>query len=168
MTLTVGTNSYINVADADAYFAERLHSDAWTASDTSTKEAALIQATRLIDNIYDWYGELADETQSLGWPRSGAYDCEGREIDATIIPDAIANATCELAINLIKNDVTATPTLLQGGFRRAKLGTMEIEVDSAMKLKTIDRNVKLAVGCLGEVRKVTADAGASSGTTIRR
>ena len=161
MALIVGTNSYISVADADAYFATRLNSSAWINADTATKEAALIQATRTLDALYDWDGSLADDNQSLGWPRSDAYDCEGRTIDSDIIPECVANATCEEALHLLSGDVLTTPSLLTQGFKKAKLGSMEIEVADSASTATPDKVSTMArdmLSCVG-----TQKSGAASG-----
>ena len=44
--LEIGTNSYIDVAGANEYFAERLHAESWEQADESTKEKALKQAAK--------------------------------------------------------------------------------------------------------------------------
>ena len=67
MALIVGTNSYLNSTAADAYFADRLYSTVWTAS--TTKDQALIQATKMIDNL-KFKGFKAVSTQALMFPRS--------------------------------------------------------------------------------------------------
>jgi hypothetical protein len=94
MALTVGTNSYISVADADVYFSERLHSANWTNAEDTDKEASLIQATRMLDNLFTWVGTITDPDQSLDWPRTGVYDENGRLIESDVIPVQIEQATC--------------------------------------------------------------------------
>ena len=75
---TVGgenSNSYATLAEAQAYFDERLNVDSWTAASTDTQNRSLIQATRIIDASYEWQGERASSTQALDWPRDSVYDC---------------------------------------------------------------------------------------------
>ena len=41
MSLTLGEDSFVTLAEADAYFADRLEADTWEAYDEQTKEASL-------------------------------------------------------------------------------------------------------------------------------
>jgi hypothetical protein len=68
MPLTVGSNSYINREDADAYFADITTSPAWDSADDAAKDGALVQATRRIDRL-DFVGTKADPAQLLQFPR---------------------------------------------------------------------------------------------------
>ena len=47
-TVIVGDNSYISVADADAYYDSNLRFEAWNALDLDTKERGLITASTQI------------------------------------------------------------------------------------------------------------------------
>jgi hypothetical protein len=96
--------------------ASRLHADAWTApigtdnGDTiplpnATKEAALRMATAML-NRHRYIGRITNTAQALAWPRTGITDQEGRSILSTAIPPAIANATAELALYLLRHDLT--------------------------------------------------------------
>lgn len=69
VTITVGTNSYISLADAKTYFSTRLYADAWTAADDDTKSSALIMATRKIDR-QKFNGQKANYDQTLKFPRA--------------------------------------------------------------------------------------------------
>lgn len=52
MALTVGTNSWVTLAEAETYFSERIDSTPWSSlADNATKEKYLISAYRWI--IYD-------------------------------------------------------------------------------------------------------------------
>ena len=170
MALVVGTNSYISVADADAYFAGRLNSSKWNDADTATKETALIQATRTIDALYSFAGELTDDSQTLAWPRSYVYDCEGRELDSTTIPEAVENATCEEAIHLLSGDQLSTPSLLTRGFKKAKLGPMEVEVAESKSSASPDKISSMArdfLACLGTPKPGAVSGGAFNGIAMR-
>ena len=102
MALTVGTNSYINVANADTYFEHMIHADSWRAADDTVKENALITATSWLDR-QDWEGEKYQDApaQVLDFPRSGLIDSEGNAVDETAVPQEIFDATCELGLILI-------------------------------------------------------------------
>jgi len=128
MALVVGQNSYISVADADVYFSERLNTTPWQNADNTTKEAALIQATTMIDAYFNFYGEKTDPAQPLDWPRKGVY-LDGVELDNNTIPAQVEKATCEQALYLLSVDSTFQPGVTLKGFKKAKLGEMEIEAD---------------------------------------
>lgn len=97
-------NSYVTVEEADSYFANTLQFEDWNKYDTSTKEKALITATRQIDRL-PFAGRKLDINQSLEFPRTTTNlpFSDG-------IPDSITYATCEQAL-----------FLLQGGSKRQEL-----------------------------------------------
>ena len=62
-------NSYVSVADADAYFANLLSFDQWDGlGDEDTKARALITATAALDQLTFW-GDAVTTTQALRFPR---------------------------------------------------------------------------------------------------
>lgn len=97
--------SYVSVADADAYHVD-FGNTAWASSTEPAKEAALRRATQYLDSRYRYRGEPLTDTQALAWPRT--------------INDAIsdwpvkrlADACCELAVRALAGglytDQTAT------------------------------------------------------------
>lgn len=98
-------DSYVSVAEADVYWAKR-QSDAWAATLTPDKEAALIRATAHVDAGYGWRGCRASSTQALAWPR---YDVvvDGYDLDSTIIPKQVRDAVCELALKALAGELVA-------------------------------------------------------------
>jgi len=123
MALTVGTNSYINVADADLYFADRLNSDFWdTINPVTKKDLALIQATKMID-FQRFKGAKTVLTQALSFPRTGLID-DGVVVDSLVVPQKIIDATCELALYLLQDDYSAPDDLLE--FGNVKVGSIEV------------------------------------------
>ena len=99
----VSANSYISVADADAYFASTFKASVWDAATDESKIASLILATRLLDNNVNYYGDVAADTQALRWPRTSTFDKDGVEYSDTAIPREFQNIVCDLAISLIEN-----------------------------------------------------------------
>lgn len=123
----VDANSYISEADADLYFADRLHAVAWTAANLATKEAVLKWATRILD-WQEWLGSRASLAQYLRWPRSGVLNIDhDAELDLAAIPRFLEEATCELAILLIESDITATPGT--AGISEIKVSDIELKLD---------------------------------------
>lgn len=95
------SNSYISVAQADAYFAYRYDNSLWPTS-TKDKERLLVTATRRIDQeVFTALKSIT--TQSLQWPRSPVFDRDGNSISNTTIPQNIINAVCEYAYFLLQS-----------------------------------------------------------------
>jgi hypothetical protein len=112
------SNSYLSLAEAQAYFAARLRSDAWEAASDADKEKALLTACRRIEAHrlrvhrrpygypYDLPNALdrladplapADPDQALSFPRQ-------RDLDRSAspaVPDHVKQAQCEEALALL-------------------------------------------------------------------
>ena len=71
MALVLGTNSYVTLEQADAYFDTRLDAGAWVNADSDDQESALVTATQILDN-YHYIGVAVSSAQSLAWPRKNA------------------------------------------------------------------------------------------------
>lgn len=89
-------NSYVTVEEADAYFANTLQSEEWNKYDISTKEKALITATRQIDRL-PFSSKKLNSYQNLEFPRVSTNLAFTNDI-----PDAVIYATCEQALFLLK------------------------------------------------------------------
>lgn len=128
MTITVGTDSYLSVADADTYWSNR-NNDVWAAADTADKEKALREATQYIDGAYDFIGTQIT-TNVLAWPRYDVYIYEGNfagvSYNSDTIPPQIKNATAELALEALSNKLL--PSKDRGGLvKREKIDVIEVE-----------------------------------------
>jgi hypothetical protein len=139
------SNSYISVADADAYFVER--GDAtWPGSLTNLqKETALVRATSFIDAKYRmrFKGQKGTYEQALAWPRLGATidgdgmggiwfegfgtTLDGYAIPSDEIPIILKYATCELAKRALNNELA--PDIKPGAQNviSKKVGPIEIK-----------------------------------------
>lgn len=128
MSLVVGTNSYIDVTDADTYFDDAIHASAWEDSTSDIKAKALVTATRMMDR-QDWNGTKYQDapTQVLDWPRSGLFDSEGNALSETVVPQEILDATCELALALVQNSGLQDSTNTGNNIKRLKAGSVELE-----------------------------------------
>lgn len=121
-------NSYASLVEADAYHASRAHNAEWTAATVAEKEVALQWAARLLDQER-WLGHRSDELQRLRWPRAYVIDPDGYVIDPDIVPRFLKEAQAELALLLLRADRTAESGT--EGFSRIKVGSLELDVDSA-------------------------------------
>lgn len=88
-----GATSYVSLSEADSHFTA-LANDDWTSAADGQREEALIRAALHIDS-YLYPGTVLDWDQGLKWPRSGAYDRDGRAM--TGLPHALRTAALELA-----------------------------------------------------------------------
>ena len=106
-------NTYASEADADAFFGGHLYPDHWVAPvNQPRRTAALAMATAIIDAEWQFHGAKAVAGQALQWPRSDCPDPDGEanaSVASDVVPVAIVNATCQLALKLLQTDRTADP-----------------------------------------------------------
>jgi len=112
-TITVGENSYIDIEEADEYFAGRLHAESWGETSDADKEKALRQATKEIDRQL-LKGRKATDTQELAFPR----------YPDTEVPEAVKEACCEIALALLERGNSQRHKLQQEGVQSFSLGNM--------------------------------------------
>ncbi|MEE8551511.1 MAG: DnaT-like ssDNA-binding protein [Gemmatimonadota bacterium] len=138
-------NSYVSIADADAYAFDRQVGPfiAWLQANESNKVAALITATQYVDLRWQYVGTITVEDtgsgdpQALKWPRGPAIDADGIDvsdevagqiIDATIeyAARAIDPSTCE-ARELLFDQENLDNANRFIKLKREKLGPLEEE-----------------------------------------
>ena len=134
---TVGAadaNSYITLAEAQAFADGDIDAVEWYAASTDQKIRALITATRNLD-LVGFVGTRSTTTQALAWPRKDFTTTEKTYADDEI-PKEIKLATWELAKNLVRDMVVAgqvagstplIPGIPNAGLKRVKLDVMEVE-----------------------------------------
>lgn len=123
------SNTYCDLPDATTYFTTRLHKAAWTSAGSSDKNAALVWATRLLDEQVNWFGWNSYDDQKLRWPRTGLTDPEGRDIDSDDIPSFLKEATAELAFFLLSEDRTLETNRDLIGLKKVVIDTLSITTD---------------------------------------
>ena len=120
------SNSYIDVAYADAYFADRLIT-AWSSLMAPAKQAALIAATDYIDFRWGGYFKGCRETedQALEFPRTPWAG----------IPTNLKKATAEYALRASSAPLAPDPVQDPSGYqvsrRMEKVGPIEERTDFA-------------------------------------
>ena len=115
-------NTYVDVADGDAYFQGHLYASPWTTASADSKAAALVMATRLVDSQFQFCGFRAHSDQALQWPRTECPDPDrglvtvsplqpylSNFVPYNSVPRAVEQATCEMARELLIVDRTAAP-----------------------------------------------------------
>lgn len=128
---TVGgsaANSYATVAAASAYALNIVGPTAvaWAAKTADQKAQALITATLAIDSL-PFIGSIATGTQSLEWPRSGAYTATGRLFASDVLPARLVNATIETALNYAVDSTSDVLNPLANDKKRVQAGDVSVE-----------------------------------------
>lgn len=119
-------DSYVSLAAADTYFTNHGSPSEWTGATDAVKESALRYATQWIDATFSWRGEVVSNDQVLDWPRAGVYDDEDRYVDSASLPRLLKDATCEAALEHIRDALNVGKD--RGGMvKRTKLGPLEKE-----------------------------------------
>jgi len=135
----IATNSYVTVAETDAYHEEHLYGTAWTSADAEKKKAAIIWASKLLDDQVTWRGFKYNLDQALGWPRSNAFDRDNQFIDVDEIPKGVKRAAMEMARLLLESDRTAAAGT--EGFSKIKVGSIELAIDSNDRIDVLPDHV---------------------------
>ena len=126
-------DSYLSVADADAYHAAQ-GGTGWTGT-TDQKESALRQATEYLDNRYGlrWNGRRINETMALDWPRTGVVDRDGWTVSDSAVPSGVERATAYVALK-VREGTELVPDVLPGTNATAEsvqVGAIRIETSYA-------------------------------------
>ena len=141
-------NRYSTVAEADAYHANHLYATVWTSAVLAQKEAALIWATRLLDEQVDWCGEKSTKDQALRWPRWYVADRDGYDVGMTVIPGWLKNATAEMARHLLAGDRTTERSI---GLQSVTADTVEVVFDKHDVKPVLPPSVRSIVEPYGRV-----------------
>ena len=121
-------NSYATEAEGTTFFSERPSAfiAEWSNATSLNREAALIWATRLIDEQVQWFGAKATQAQALRWPRYGVLDRDGYQYNSNVVPPFLKSATCEQALALLREDRTADALY---GFSQIDVGPIGLAID---------------------------------------
>lgn len=98
MSLVIGENSYVTVAEADAYVVAR-GLTGWDDLNNAQKESALILGCDYLEVTYgqSWQGYRTNPEQTLSWPRTDVV-VEGRAVPSNTVPMAVLKANIEMAL----------------------------------------------------------------------
>lgn len=158
-------NSYASLAEADAYHEAHLYASTWQTMTTPEKTAALVWATRLLDEQIAWYGYKATTVQALRWPRGGVPERDA-DIDAAyaalygyilpsnVIPVWLKNATAELARQLKATDRTADVETV--GYSQISVGSISLTIDKNDKKNLLPDAVVSMVEPYGCVQRASS------------
>lgn len=152
----VSANSYLTVAEYLAYL-ETAYEPAESAS--ALEDAPTLgMATRVLNAIFaprrrlvrpgrgekpyyltapTWTGLPATATQALPWPRTGMYDLNGNAISSNVIPQALKNATAELARQLKVADRTLDNDVSVQGITSVRAGSVAVSFKEMIDAKVL-------------------------------
>lgn len=130
-SIVAGASSYVTIAYADVYWSDRGSPCEWVDAYKDAKQAALMYATAWLEQNVEWHSCIQDTSQVLGWPRTSYYDSDGRTIGGTgVIPLPVQDATCELALQYIKEDFTSPDN---EGIKSEAIGSTSISYSRTYK-----------------------------------
>ena len=118
MTITINDNSYVDIAEADAYFLTRYGYDLWEPQTDAQKEQALVSAAQYLDSLCIWYGTPVDSAQLMAFPRNP---------DANPVPQHIKNAQMEIAYGMVSSGSASDTGTTEDVLTRLKAGDVELE-----------------------------------------
>ena len=123
------SNSFVTLAEANAYFETVPSSSTWDNKTDDQKNRALISATRWIDSL-NFYGDRCDSGQALSWPRNN-YHIDRVELTCSAIPLDIKYAVYELA-RALANDTSAITGNkgTEGLYEEVELGELKVKYNT--------------------------------------
>ena len=105
--------SYVNITEANEYFSNRLHADAWAEASDADKDKALAMAAKAIDRQL-LRGRKTNPEQELAFPRH----------PDTEVPEVVKEACCEEAFVILESGNSQRRKLQQEGVQSFSLGNM--------------------------------------------
>lgn len=138
-------NSYLTLAEAQAYFETRTPVAGW--ENAEDQSVLLMMATRVLNAMArplvtyvpakngmpayyitrsTWTGSPSTTTQKLAWPRTGMYDANGNAIAVDAIPSDLKDATAELAGALGTSDSTIDNDVIVQGITSVRAGSVAL------------------------------------------
>ena len=109
--MQIPQDSYVTVAEADAYHNARPSQSVWAAFSQQEKEQRLVIASDYVDSAYTYKGKKTDENQPREFPRNGMTDT----------PIQVKRAVFELGL---QSDLTANEA---ASIKREKVDVLEVE-----------------------------------------
>lgn len=130
---------YGTLSGANTYHSDRGNA-AWGAASDPNKTAAMVRASQYIDGRYRqrfptgrWASMFPGEktggrAQVLEWPRTGAVDYAGNDIDSATVPIEVEYATYEAALRELVSPGSLSPDFTPGEqVKREKVDVIEVE-----------------------------------------
>ena len=132
-------NAYVTVLVADQYHLDRpAVGSTWEIATVDQKTAAILWATRLLDNFWTWNGYPTNATQALAWPRTGLIRRHGwGSLPSGEIPVEIQFATSEYARQLLVSDLAANSDIESLGITSLTAGPVSLSFKDSVVAKPV-------------------------------
>lgn len=124
--LVVGVNTYVTLAEADAYLDDSVSTTDWATLDEDTRVRALLSAFRLLERQV-WQGDRTDEAQEADHPRTGLVTCDGIPVPEDEVAEDIESAQIELAFAITADPELETKANQGSNVRRVSAGSATVE-----------------------------------------
>jgi hypothetical protein len=135
---SASSNSYITLAEADQFVDDRpAASSTWASATDAEKTQAILWATKLMDRLIDWEGQVVDGVQSLDWPRNGLIYPSGYAVESDIIPVEIKDATAEFARQLLDEDRSGDSAVETQGLTSLRVGPIALTFKDSVFAKVV-------------------------------
>lgn len=134
ISLTLGTNTYITLEDAELYFETRLNAELWENATDDDKSKALIMATKKINKM-NFIGVKKVITQTLEFPR--LYEQKNTDnfpynyLSIADYPEEIEDAVCEEALAILSFGSSTHQQNKQFGIKSISMGTESVTYDDS-------------------------------------
>lgn len=139
MAVTVGTDVYDTLANADAYWAN-YGNTLWAAATEANREIYLRKATDWLERNFRFRGERNTSTQRLHFPCINAYDDDGFLFGTDGAPTRVKEAMYIMA-DLYRAgtyDFEGVQTSNDRALKRQKVDVIEVEYDAGNRFGGAD------------------------------
>jgi hypothetical protein len=142
---TMSANSYITVAEVDAFCVDHGLSS-WASLSNTEKITAILRGMAFVESEFDFKGVKMSYDNPLEWPRFGIYEEAGVNPSEDLIyyqeiPKGLKKAVCRAAY-----EESASPGILQAditsNIKREKIDVIEIEYTGLQPSKTVYRTIE--------------------------
>lgn len=132
-------NAYCDVAFADQYHLDRpAVGTTWALATPDQKSAAILWATKLMDDLWDWNGFPTDALQHLLWPRQGMLKRNGWEyVDQHTVPVELQEAVAEYARQLLVSDLAGNSDIETFGVQSLRAGPVALTFRDGVTAKPV-------------------------------
>jgi len=135
---SASANSYVTLAEANQFMDDRPPaSSTWSDATDDEKTQAILWATKLIDRLVDWDGQVVDDVQALDWPRDGLVFPSGFNVPNDAIPTELKDATAEFARQLLEEDRAADSDIETKGVTSLRVGPISMNFKRSVFAKVL-------------------------------
>lgn len=144
---SASANAYCSLAEADQYHENRPPvGTTWADASPEQKNAAILWATKLMDDAWIWSGYATDAIQALLWPRGAMLKRNRWEyVDVHTVPPEIKNATAEYARQLLAGDLAGNSDIETLGITSVRAGPVALTFKESVFAKPVPDTVYLLV-----------------------